>query len=317
MQHIEEAGIHSGDSACVLPPYKIRPADLEVIRKQTAAVALELGVRGLMNVQYAIQGEHVYILEVNPRASRTVPFVSKAIGMPLAKIAARVMAGETLESTGFTEEPRPRHVSVKEAVLPFAKFAGTDPFLGPEMKSTGEVMGISRSFGMAFAKSQTAAGEDVPMSGAAFLSVNDRDHQAVTPVARELARFKFRLFATRGTAACIQAAGLPCEVVPKISEGRPNILDRIANGEISLVIATPLGKESRADESRIRHAAIRKKIPVISTLSAAAAAVRAIRALSDTGLEVCSLQEYHDEGILESSDEDPLKERFTNHVRAE
>jgi carbamoyl-phosphate synthase large subunit len=317
MQHIEEAGIHSGDSACVLPPYKIRPGDLEIIRRQTAEVALELGVRGLMNVQYAIQGEHVYILEVNPRASRTVPFVSKAIGVPLAKIAARVMAGETLADTGFTEEPRPKHVSVKEAVLPFAKFAGTDPFLGPEMKSTGEVMGISRSFGMAFAKSQAAAGDDIPMSGAAFISVNDRDHQAVTPIARELARFKFRLFATRGTAAGIQAAGLPCEVVPKISEGRPNILDRIANGEISLVIATPLGKESRADESRIRHAAIRKRIPVISTLSAAAAAVRAIRALSDTGLEVCSLQEYHDDGILDSSDEDPLKERFSNHVRAD
>jgi carbamoyl-phosphate synthase large subunit len=313
MQHIEEAGIHSGDSACVLPPYKIRPQDLVTIREQTAAVARELDVRGLVNVQFAIQGDEVYILEVNPRASRTVPFVSKAVGLPLARIAARVMTGETLEEIGFTQEPRPAHVSVKECVLPFAKFAGTDPFLGPEMKSTGEVMGISMSFGLAFAKSQTAAGDEIPMAGAAFLSVNDRDHQAVVPIARELAKLKFRLFATKGTAAGLHAAGLDCVVVPKLGEGRPHALDRIANGEIHLVIATPLGKESRADESRIRHMAIRKGVPVISTMSAAAAAVRAIRALSDTGLEVRSLQEYHETRIPDSPEE-LFRTQVPNHA---
>ncbi|NNE44373.1 MAG: ATP-grasp domain-containing protein [Gemmatimonadetes bacterium] len=316
MQHIEEAGIHSGDSACVLPPYKIGDRDLEIIRTQTAAVARELGVRGLVNIQFAIQGDDVYILEVNPRASRTVPFVSKATGRPLAKIAARIMSGETLEEVGFTEEPRPTHVSVKEAVLPFAKFAGTDPFLGPEMKSTGEVMGISDSFGMAFSKSQTAAGEDIPMAGAAFISVNDSDHEAVVPVAREFRKLKFHLFGTKGTAETLRAAGLECEIVPKLGEGRPHAIDRIANGEINLVIATPLGKESRADESQIRQMAIRKGIPVLSTMSAAAAAVRAIRALSDRGLEVKSLQEYHETPIPDSHVE-LFETRFPNHVRAE
>ncbi len=294
MQHIEEAGIHSGDSACVLPPYRIRPEDLEVMRTQVKAAAADLGVRGLINVQFAVQNGIVYMLEVNPRASRTVPFVSKAVGRPLAKIAARVMAGETLESLGFLEEPRTRHVSVKEAVLPFDKLFGSDPFLGPEMKSTGEVMGISDNFGMAFAKSQMAAGGAIPMAGSAFLSVNERDHDNVVPIARELARFRFHLFATRGTARALEAAGLKCVTVPKLHEGRPNIVDRIRNGEIDLVIATPLGKSSRADEAEIRRAAIRKGIPVLSTLSAAAAAVRAIRALSDRYIEVKSLQEYHD-----------------------
>jgi carbamoyl-phosphate synthase large subunit len=223
------------------------------------------------------------------------------------------MVGETLEEIGFTQEPRPPHVSVKECVLPFARFAGTDPFLGPEMKSTGEVMGISMSFGLAFAKSQTAAGDEIPMAGAAFLSVNDRDHQAVVPIARELAKLKFRLFATKGTAAGLHAEGLASVVVPKLGEGRPHALDLIANGEIHLVIATPLGKESRADESRIRHMAIRKGVPVISTMSAAAAAVRAIRALSDTGLEVRSLQEYHENRIPDSPEE-LFRTQVPNHV---
>ena len=294
MQHIEEAGIHSGDSACVLPPYRIRPLDLEVMRVQVRAAAAELGVRGLLNVQFAVQNGTVYMLEVNPRASRTVPFVSKAVGRPLAKIAARVMAGETLAELGFTEEPAPRHVSVKEAVLPFDKLFGTDPFLGPEMKSTGEVMGMSDNFGTAFAKSQMAAGGAIPMAGSAFISVNDRDHENVVPIARELSRLRFRLFATRGTARVLESAGLACTTVPKLHEGRPHVVDRIANGEIDLVIATPLGKSSRADEAEIRRAAIRKGIPVLSTLSAASAAVRAVRALSDRGIEVKSLQEYHD-----------------------
>ncbi|MFN8176702.1 MAG: carbamoyl-phosphate synthase large subunit [bacterium] len=293
MQHIEEAGIHSGDSACVLPPYRIRGEDVDTMRRQMAAVAAELDVRGLINAQFAVQNDVVYMLEVNPRASRTVPFVSKAVGRPLAKIAARVMAGETLESLGFTEEPPTPHVSVKEVVLPFNKLFGTDPFLGPEMKSTGEVMGIADNFGTAFAKSQMAAGDAIPMAGSAFISVNDRDHENVVPIARELARFKFRLFATRGTARALEGAGLACKTVPKLHEGRPHVLDLIANGEIDLVIATPLGKSSRADEAEIRRIALRKGVPVLSTLSAAAAAVRAVRALSDRGLEVRSLQEYH------------------------
>jgi carbamoyl-phosphate synthase large subunit len=302
MQHIEEAGIHSGDSACVLPPYRIRPGDLEIMRRQVAGMARELGVRGLINAQFAVQNGEVYLLEVNPRASRTVPFVSKAIGRPLAKVAARVMAGETLEELGLTEEPRPAHVSVKEAVLPFDKFPQTDPFLGPEMKSTGEVMGIAASFGLAFAKSQMAANEAVPLAGTAFLSVNDRDHAGVVPIARELARLKFDLCATRGTAKALERAGLRCRTVPKISEGRPHAVDLIANGDIDLIIATPLGKVSRADESEIRRAAIRKRLPVLSTLSAAAAAVRAVRALSDRSLEVRSLQEYHDPSEPEEAD---------------
>jgi carbamoyl-phosphate synthase large subunit len=293
MQHIEEAGIHSGDSACVLPPYRIRPAELEVVRSQTAAAAKELHVKGLINIQFAIQEGVVYILEINPRASRTVPFVSKAVGVPLAKIAARVMGGETLESLGFVEEPRPHHISVKEAVLPFSKLAGTDPFLGPEMKSTGEVMGLSRNFGQAFAKSQMAAGDTIPMAGTAFISVNSRDHEGIVPIARELSRLKFHLCATKGTEAALTAQGLSCRTIPKLSEGRPNAIDHIANGEIDLVITTPLGKSSRAEESEIKRAAIRRGILVVSTLSAAAAAVRAIRALSDQGIEVRSLQEYH------------------------
>jgi carbamoyl-phosphate synthase large subunit len=293
MQHIEEAGIHSGDSACVLPPYRIRPEELAVIRRQTAELAKALNVTGLLNAQFAIQNGTVYVLEVNPRASRTVPFVSKAIGAPLAKIAARVMSGESLEQIGFVEEPHPRHVSVKEAVLPFAKFTGSDPFLGPEMKSTGEVMGIATSFGQAFAKSQLAAGDGIPMSGAAFLSVNDSDHRGIVPIAAELARLKFHLYGTKGTAKALGLAGMECRTVPKLSEGRPHALDLIANGDLHLVIATPLGKASRADEAEIRRAAIRKGVPVLSTLSAAAAAVRGIRALSDTGIEVRTLQEFH------------------------
>ena len=232
MQHIEEAGIHSGDSACVLPPYRIRPLDLEIMRSQMSRIAKELDVRGLLNAQFAIKDDIVYLLEVNPRASRTVPFVAKAVGAPIARIAARVMAGETLAQIGFVEEPSPGHVSVKEAVLPFAKFAGTDPFLGPEMKSTGEVMGMADGFGEAFAKSQMAAGDAIPMAGTAFLSMHDQDHDAAVPIARELARLKFRLCATSGTAHTLREAGLACEGVPKLSEGRPNAVDRIANGEI-------------------------------------------------------------------------------------
>jgi carbamoyl-phosphate synthase large subunit len=293
MQHIEEAGIHSGDSACVLPTYLIRPEHLEIIREQTKRVALELGVVGLLNAQFAIKEGVVYILEVNPRASRTTPFVSKAIGVPLARIAARLMAGRTLAEIGFLEEPIPAHVSVKEVVLPFAKFTGVDGFLGPEMKSTGEVMGISDNFGRAFAKSQMAAGDELPMAGTVFISVNDRDQKNVIPIARDLAALKFHIIATRGTAAALEAEGLAVRMVPKLTEGRPNALDLIVNGEIDMIVTTPLGKSSRADDATIRRAAIVKKIPFITTLSAAAAAVLGIKALSDAGIQVRSLQEYH------------------------
>ncbi len=293
MQHIEEAGIHSGDSACVLPTYLIRPEHLEIIREQTKRVALELGVIGLLNAQYAIKEDVVYILEVNPRASRTVPFVSKAIGVPLARIAARLMVGRTLAEIGFLEEPIPPHVSVKEAVLPFSKFLGADGFLGPEMKSTGEVMGISDNFGRAFAKSQMAAGDELPMAGTVFISVNDRDQKNVLPIARDLASLKFHIIATRGTAAALEAAGLAVKMVPKLTEGRPNVLDLIVNGAIDMIVTTPLGKSSRADDAAIRRAAIVKKIPFITTLSAAAAAVLGIKALSDAGIQVRCLQEYH------------------------
>ncbi|MDP6803518.1 MAG: carbamoyl-phosphate synthase large subunit [Gemmatimonadota bacterium] len=302
MQHIEEAGVHSGDSACVLPPYRIAPEHLETIRHQMRALALDLGVIGLMNAQFAIRDDVVYILEANPRASRTVPFVSKAVGVPLARIAAKVMTGNTLAELGFLEEPSPKYVSVKEAVLPFNKMTGADASLGPEMKSTGEVMGISENFGSAFAKSQTAAGDPLPVAGTAFVSVNDSDHADITGIARELARLRFRLVATRGTALALERAGLTAVTLAKVSEGRPNAIDGILNGEIDLVIATPLGKTSRKDESAIRAAAIRRGVPFISTLSAASAAVLGIRALSDGGARVKCLQEFHGTVTPEEAD---------------
>jgi carbamoyl-phosphate synthase large subunit len=301
MQHIEEAGIHSGDSACVLPTYLIRPEHLQVIRDYTHRLARALNVVGLMNVQYAIKDGVVYVLEVNPRASRTVPFVSKAIGVPLAKVAARVMAGRTLRQQGFTREILPRHVFVKEVVLPFARFPGEDTLLGPEMKSTGEVMGIARSFGHAFAKAQVASGAGLPVSGAAFISVNDYDKANVIPIARGLAQLGFRLVATRGTAKALEASGLKVERVFKVNEGRPNVVDRMKNGDIQLVINTPLGQESYFDEPAIRKTATRMGVPCITTLSGAAAAVTGIQALREQALEVMSLQEYYAEGSAAAS----------------
>ena len=293
MQHIEDAGIHSGDSACVLPPYLIDEKHMDIMRAHTVALATALGVVGLINVQYAIKDGEVYVLEVNPRASRTVPFVSKAIGVPLAAIAARVMLGETLDDIGFVEEVNPGYVSVKEAVFPFSKFREFDPILGPEMRSTGEVMGISDSFGAAFGKAQLAADNMLPSEGAVFITVNDSDKRAVTPIARRLHELGFRILATSGTARHLRGRGIPAESVLKIYEGRPNGVDLMLNGEIQLLINTPLGKESQRDDYTMRQAAIAHRVAYTTTLSAANAASDAILSLRSRPAAVLSLQEWH------------------------
>jgi carbamoyl-phosphate synthase large subunit len=293
MQHIEEAGVHSGDSACILPPYDLDANILERVREQTRALALELGVVGLMNIQYAVRDKDIFLLEVNPRASRTVPFVSKAIGVPLAKMAARVMAGQTLEALGFTEDPTPNYSSAKEVVLPFIKFPGVDILLGPEMRSTGEVMGIDRTMGLAFAKSQIAAGNSVPIEGTVFISLNDRDKTQMGSLARDLAGLGFSLMATKGTAALLREQGLTVEEVYKVGEGRPHIVDRIINGDIHWVINTPLGITSKTDERAIRRRAIENGLPIMTTLAAARAAVAAIHAMRKDQTVIMTLQEHH------------------------
>jgi carbamoyl-phosphate synthase large subunit len=293
MEHIEEAGIHSGDSACSLPPYSLSAEVIAALKAQTRALALELGVVGLLNIQFAIQQGVIYVLEVNPRASRTVPFVSKAIGVPLAKLAARVMTGKTLRELGFTQEIVPPYRAVKEAVFPFIKFPGVDTVLGPEMKSTGEVMGLDTSFGRAFAKSQMSVASTLPRVGRAFISVRDRDKPAAVRLAEELVALGFRVVATQGTATAMRAAGLVVEQVPKVQEGRPHIVDLMTNGDIHLVINTPAGKRSLKDSYAIRRTALMLNIPYCTTMPGAFAAVRGIDALRERELEVCSLQEYH------------------------
>src|SRR5881275_2503095 len=301
MEHIEEAGVHSGDSSCVLPPVSLTPAVLEHIREYTKRLALALKVVGLMNVQYAIQRDTVYVLEVNPRASRTVPFVSKATGVPLAKVAARLMTGKKLANmnlpivrhNGVAEVAVHEFYSVKSPVFPFNKFRGVDTILGPEMRSTGEVVGISTSYGQAFAKAQLAAGQRLPRKGTVFLSVNDRDKRHLVSLGKELGSLGFKLVATRGTAAALEASGIHAEGVFKVNEGRPNIVDLVKTGKIDLVINTPLGRESFYDEKSIRRAAIRYNIPCITTLAAAHAAARGIRALLEQGTEVAALQDLH------------------------
>ncbi len=301
MEHIEEAGVHSGDSSCVLPPVTLSPSVLAKIREYTKRLAKALQVVGLMNVQYAIQRDTVYVLEVNPRASRTVPFVSKATGVPLAKVAARLMAGRKLRemnlpvtvTDGVAEIIVRDYYSVKSPVFPFNKFRGVDTILGPEMRSTGEVMGVAKSFGQAFAKAQLAAGQRLPRKGSIFLSVSDHDKRHCAPLAKELHALGFRLIATRGTAAALEAAGVPAEPVYKVNEGRPNIVDLVKTGKVDMIINTPLGRESFYDEKSIRRAAIRYNIPCITTLSAANAAARGIRALVEQSLEVSPLQSLH------------------------
>jgi carbamoyl-phosphate synthase large subunit len=292
MQHIEDAGIHSGDSACVLPPYLITERDMQTMREQTVSLAKALGVVGLINVQYAIKDRVVYVLEVNPRGSRTIPFVSKAIGVPLASLAARVMLGETLESLEFTEEIAPPFVSVKEAVFPFSKFPGTDPVLGPEMRSTGEVMGIADSFGGAFAKSQIAASNKLPLSGAVLITVNDPDKPTVTPIARRFHEMGFEILATSGTSRYLRGRGVPSKPVLKVHEGRPNCHDLLVNGQVQLLINTPLGKHSQIDDYRLRQGAIVHHVSYTTTMSAASAASDAILALRSRAPSVRSLQEW-------------------------
>ncbi len=293
MEHIEEAGIHSGDSTSVLPPIVIEEEHLETMRRHTRRLGEALGVVGLMNVQFAVADNRVYVLEVNPRASRTVPFVSKATGVPLAKIAARVMIGRKLEELGLKEDLRVRRCFIKAPVFPFAKFQGVDPILGPEMRSTGEVMGVSESFGEAYAKAQISAGTALPKSGAVFVSVNDRDKRFIANIASDLQDLGFQLIATRGTAAVLKAAGLCPDQVYKVNEGRPNVVDLIISDKIQLVINTPLGRDSFFDEKAIRRACIQYGIPCITTVSAAAAAVSGIHAMQRDEVNVCSLQEHH------------------------
>ncbi len=294
MQHIEEAGIHSGDSACVIPPYHSAVIEkLDVVRDYTRRLARALAVQGLMNVQFALKDGVVYVLEVNPRASRTVPFVAKATGVPIAGIAARLMVGRRLEELGLREEPRTNGFFVKESVFPFVKFPGEDPVLGPEMRSTGEVMGQSSDFGMAFAKSQIGASTHLPLEGNVFLSVHDRDKENLVPIAKGLRDLGLNLVATEGTARHLRGHGLECRVVLKIVEGRPNVVDLMKNGEIALAINTPFGEESYHDEQVMRSTATQRGVPLITTLSAGHAAVEAIRSLRIGDLDVRSLQEIY------------------------
>ena len=293
MEHIEEAGIHSGDSACVIPPFSLSESVKLAITDSTKRMAKELQVLGLMNVQFAVKDEQVYVLEVNPRASRTVPFVSKAIGFPLAKLAAKVMAGAKLKDLGFTKEVVPSHFCVKEAVFPFIKFPGVDIVLGPEMRSTGEVMGIDRIAGLAYAKAQMAAQPPLPEKGNVFISVPDREKARAVEIGRGFADLGFVLFATTGTAAALKAAHVPVNVLFKIGEGRPNALDMVKNGEMALIINTPSGKTAREDEIKIRSTASSARIPVMTTLRAAAASLEGIRAIREHGLSVRTLQEFH------------------------
>jgi carbamoyl-phosphate synthase large subunit len=327
MQHIEEAGIHSGDSACVIPPHSLPAEVVEEIKRQTRALALELNVKGLMNVQFAVRTVDrkeadsgadskgssgpwsvdsqddsprvagpsalctVYVLEVNPRASRTVPFVSKATGLPLARAAALVMAGRTLDELGLFEEPQPRHYSIKESVFPFRKFPGVDIILGPEMRSTGEVMGIDDRFAMAFAKSQLAASSELPRSGTVYISVANRDKPEVVAIARALAEMGYQLLSTRGTADYLRQHGIVAGEVKKIQEGRPNLIDFMKNRQVALVINTPSGKGARTDEGKIRAAAVSHGVTCITTLAAAHAAVEACREFRRRELTVCALQD--------------------------
>ncbi|MEM9137295.1 MAG: carbamoyl-phosphate synthase large subunit, partial [Cyanobacteria bacterium P01_F01_bin.42] len=293
MEHIEQAGIHSGDSACSLPTQSLDEATLSTIRTWSAQLATELDVVGLMNLQFAVQGKQVYILEANPRASRTVPFVSKSIGIPLAQIAARIMSGKTLAELGITTERIPQHIAVKEAVLPFNKFPGTDTILGPEMRSTGEAMGIDTDFGRAFGKSQLSANQNLPTAGTIFVSTNDRDKAAAIPIIKEFLDLGFKIVATAGTQTALKSAGLEVEAIFKLHEGRPHVLDWIKNEQVQFIINTPTGSEAQADARLIRRSALDYKIPIVTTLAGAKATAAAIRTMQKEPMGVQSVQEYH------------------------
>jgi carbamoyl-phosphate synthase large subunit len=292
LEHVEFAGVHSGDAAMVLPPHTLSGELMDTMRRYSDAMARELKVTGLMNVQYAIKDDVVYVLEVNPRASRTVPFVSKAIGRPLAKLAAKVMTGKTLKELGFTEEITPKYWAVKESVFPFDRFHGQDILLSPEMKSTGEVMGLDTDLGTAYAKSQMASGSSLPLEGRVFISVSDAHKAEVTDLAKNFADLGFKLISTTGTAAVLTKAGLEVESVPKLAEGRPNTLDLLKNNEIQLVINTPSGQAPRGDEIKIRTTAIYTNTPIMTTIGGAKAAAEGIAALKRNGYGVKPLQEY-------------------------
>jgi len=291
MQHVEQAGVHSGDSACSIPPYDLPKHLQDELRVQVGAMAEALGVRGLMNTQFAIQGENIYVLEVNPRASRTAPFVSKATGYPLAKIAALCMAGKSLKEQGITEECVPNYYSVKEAVFPFVKFPGVDPLLGPEMKSTGEVMGVGKTFGEAFAKSQRAAGVDLSTGGKVLISIREVDKPKVAEVAEMLIKNNYQIVATKGTAKIIEQAGLACETVYKVNEGRPNTVDMIKNDEIQLIINTTDGVKAIKDSFTMRREALQHHVTYYTTMAGAKAACYALGEL-DAG-DVNCLQDLH------------------------
>src|SRR5258705_899788 len=293
MEHIEEAGIHSGDSSCVVPPFMVAERHLGTMREYTRRIARALKVVGLMNIQYAIKDDMVYVLEVNPRSSRTVPYISKATGVPMAKVAARVAAGRTLADLGVVNDLEAAGVFVKSPVFPFVRFPGVDTILGPEMKSTGEVMGCADTFGAAFSKVMMGAGQRLPEKGCVFISVNNSDKPTVVPVARDLAALGFTITASRGTAAFLRAHGIEVDVIYKVNEGRPNIADQIVNGKIDLVINTPLGRDSFFDDRAVRRAATMAQVPCITTLTGATAAVSAIKALRFQKLTVRSRQDYY------------------------
>jgi carbamoyl-phosphate synthase large subunit len=293
MEHIEEAGVHSGDSACSLPPMSLPRKIINEIKRQTKLLAKELKVNGLINIQYAVKDNEIYILEVNPRASRTIPFVSKAIGEPLAKLAAKVMVGKTLKELGFTKEIEPEHYAVKEAVFPFLKFPGADVILGPEMLSTGEVMGLSDDFGMAYAKSQIAAGTDLPLKGTVFISTKKRDRARTVDVARKLHTMGFKILATRGTCIDLIENNIPSEFVRKVIEGRPNIVDVMIDGTVDMVVNTTVGEQSIKDSFQIRRTALDRQIPYFTTIRGAAAAAQAIETLQKKKMNVKPIQLYY------------------------
>lgn len=293
MEHIEEAGVHSGDSACSIPPYSLPSSTINDIKRQTKAIAKELSIIGLMNIQFAIKGEEIFILEVNPRASRTIPFVSKAIGAPLIKLAAKVIIGETLKGLGMTEEITISHSAVKEAVFPFDKFPGVDIILGPEMKSTGEVMGIDEDFGLAYAKAQISSNNRIPTAGTIFISVKDRDKTQIVEIAKKLTDLNFRLIATRGTANHLLKNGINIEIINKLAEGRPHIVDMVKNGQINFIINTPKSMQAQKDSMYIRRSAIQYKVPYTTTISGAKALIMAVEKLLQNELNIKSIQEYH------------------------
>jgi len=296
MQHIEEAGVHSGDSACVLPPHSLPEPVVAEIERQTAALAKALQVRGLMNVQYAVKGDEVYLIEVNPRASRTVPFVAKAIGRPVAKIAARVMAGEQL--AGFTPIDKAiGHIAVKQPVFPFVRFPGSDPVLGPEMRSTGEVMGIDRDFDAAFSKALLGAGIKLPRSGTVFVSVKDNDKHHIVPAVEAVLKLGFDVIATSGTAAYLKEAGLEVTEVNKVAQGRPHIVDKLTDGQVQLVFNTTEGWQSLKDSHSIRATALQRKVPYFTTAAASLAVARSLGSLKGRALEVRSLQSYYSASV--------------------